>query len=621
MNRLTQETSPYLLQHADNPVEWHPWGEEALARARAEGKPLLVSIGYSACHWCHVMERESFADEATAAVMNELFVNVKVDREERPDVDAVYMDAVVALTGQGGWPLTVFLTPGGEPFYGGTYFPPEPRHGLPSFRQVLRAVAGAYSERPEDVAAQAEVLVDALRRSAETEPSREPLTEALLAEAEHNLLAQLDPRWGGFGHAPKFPPASVLEFLLRRGTLGPVQLTLDGMAAGGMHDLVGGGFHRYSVDGEWLVPHFEKMLYDNALLVPPYLHAWLETGEERYRAVAEGTLDYLLRELRLPDGGFASSQDADTDGVEGLTYTWTAEDGAPAELLEPFEHGRSILRGELDEATRTRLLEIRDGRPQPALDDKVIAAWNGLALAALAEGGRRLDRPDLLAAARELGELLTAEPLWRTLRDGRPKYPAYLDDYANVAHGLYELHVATGELRWLHEARRIALLAVELFGDPQRGGFFLTPADGEPLVARQKAFDDNPTPAGSSMLAFVLLRLARIWGDDELEREAVGALRLVRDLLPRAPAAFGWALCALDLHLSPPRELAIVGGPDTEVARAVLRGFDPNAVVAFGPADDVPLLEGKTLVEDRPAVYVCERFVCRAPVTDPVGLA
>jgi uncharacterized protein len=621
MNRLAQETSPYLLQHAGNPVDWLPWGEEALGRARAEGKPLLVSIGYSACHWCHVMERESFEDAATAADMNELFVNVKVDREERPDVDAVYMDAVVALTGQGGWPLTVFVTPDGKPFFGGTYFPPEPRHGLPSFRQVLRAVADAYRERPEDVAAQAEALVGALRRAAEAEPSREPLTEALLAEAERGLLAQLDPRWGGFGHAPKFPPAPVLEFLLRRGALDPVRLTLDGMAAGGMWDVVGGGFHRYSVDAQWLVPHFEKMLYDNALLVPAYLHAWLLTGEARYRAVAERTLEYMLRELRLPGGGFASAQDADTDGVEGLTYTWTAEEGAPAELLQPFEHGRSILRGELDEETRTRLLALRERRPQPALDDKVIASWNGLALAALAEGARRLASNKLLQAAVELGELLAADPLWRTLRDGQAKYPAFLDDYANVAHGLYELHVATGDLRWLHESRRLALAAVELFGDRERGGFFLTPADGEQLVARQKAFDDNPTPSGSSMLAFVLLRLARIWGDDELERTAVETLRLVRDLLPRAPQAFGWALCALDLHLAPSRELAIVGGPETEVARAALRGFDPHAVVAFGPAGDVPLLAGKTLVDGDPAVYVCERFACRAPVTEPEQLA
>ncbi len=619
-NRLAQETSPYLLQHAGNPVDWRPWGEEAFARARADGKPLLVSIGYSSCHWCHVMERESFDDQATAADMNEQFVCVKVDREERPDVDSVYMDAVVSLTGQGGWPLTVFLTPAGEPFFGGTYFPPEPRHGLPAFRQVLRAVADAYRERPQDVAAQAESLVGALRRSAETEPSREPLHEGLLAEAEETLLRQLDPRHGGFGYAPKFPPASALEFLLRRGSLDAVRLTLDGMAAGGMYDLVGGGFHRYSVDAEWLVPHFEKMLYDNALLVPPYLHAWLLTGEEHYREVAERTLDYMVGELRLPNGGFASAQDADTDGVEGLTYTWTEEDGVPAELLQPFEHGRSIIRGELDDETRARLLEIRKRRSQPFRDDKVIASWNGLALAALAEGARRLDRPDLLAAATELGGLLAADPLWRTLRDGRTKHPAYLDDYANVAHGLYELHVATGDLRWLRESRRLAQHAVERFGDPDRGGFFLSPADGERLIARQKSLEDTPLPSGNSMLAFVILRLARIWGDDELERQAVGALRLVRDYLDRAPSAFGWALCALDLHLSPRRELAIAGGSDTEVARAALAGFDPNAVVAFGPAVDVPLLDGKDLVGGAPAVYVCERFACRAPVTDPAAL-
>ena len=620
MNRLAQETSPYLLQHAENPVDWQPWGEDAFARARETGRPLLVSIGYSSCHWCHVMERESFDDEATAAVMNELFVSVKVDREERPDVDSVYMDAVVSLTGQGGWPLTVFLTPAGEPFFGGTYFPPEPRHGMPAFRQVLRAVADAYRERPEDVAAQAESLVGALRHSAEREPSREPLHEGLLAEAEEVLLRQLDPRWGGFGHAPKFPPASALEFLLRRGALDAVRVTLDGMAAGGMYDLVGGGFHRYSVDSEWLVPHFEKMLYDNALLVPPYLHAWLVTGEARYRDVAERTLEYMVRELRLESGGFASAQDADTDGVEGLTYTWTEEEGAPAELLQPFEHGRFVLRGELDDVTRARLLAIRERRPQPFRDDKVIASWNGLALAALAEGARHLASNTLLQAAVALGELLDAEPRWRTTRDGRAKFPAYLDDYANVAHGFYELHAATGDLRWLRASRRAADRAIGLFGDEERGGFFLSPAGGEQLVARQKSLEDNPIPSGNSMLAFVLLRLARIWGDEELERQAVGALRLVGDYLTRAPSAFGWALCALDVHLSPPRELAIAGRGDSPVARAALAGWDPNVVVAFGPADDIPLLAGKDLVDGKSAVYACERFACRAPVTDPAEL-
>ena len=633
MNALAQETSPYLLQHADNPVDWQPWGEGAFARARAEDRPLLVSIGYSSCHWCHVMERESFADEATAAVMNELFVSVKVDREERPDVDALYMEAVVALTGQGGWPLTVFLTPEGEPFFGGTYFPPEPRHGLPSFGQVLRAIADAYRGRREDVAAQAEALVAALRRSAEVQPSHEPLTAELLAEAERVLRGQLDPRWGGFGHAPKFPPASTLEFLLRRDDLDAVRLTLDGMAAGGMYDLVGGGFHRYSVDATWLVPHFEKMLYDNALLVPAYLHAWLLTGEEQYRAVVEQTLGYVLRELALEGGGLASAQDADTEGVEGLTFTWTADELAQAigpgreDLLQPFEHGRFVLRGALALEEREALLAARERRPQPFRDDKAIASWNGLLLAALAEAARRLERRDWLDAAVALAEFLLGPlssadgRLHRTWRAGEAKGNGYLDDYADVAHGLYELHVATGDLRWLREARRLAQLAVELFGDPEHGGFFLAPDGGEELVARQKSLDDNPTPSGNSMLAFVGLRLARIWGDDELEQRAVGALRLVRDLLPRAPSAFGWALCALDLHLSPPRELAIAGDPQAEVARAALRGFDPNAVVAFGPADDVPLLEGKDPVDGRAAVYVCERFACRAPVTDPAALA
>jgi len=629
MNRLAEATSPYLLQHAGNPVDWYEWGPEALERAGAEDKPVLLSIGYAACHWCHVMAHESFEDEETAALMNERFVNVKVDREERPDLDSLYMDAVVAMTGHGGWPMTVFLLPSGEPFLGGTYFPPEPRHGLPSFRQVLVAISDAYRERRGDVTQQAGALVEALRQSAAAQPSAEPLTESLLSEAVRGVERQFDPEWGGFGGAPKFPPASVLEFLLRMhvggnpAALAMVTTTLDGMAAGGMYDLLGGGFHRYSVDERWLVPHFEKMLYDNALLAPVYLHAWVVTGEERYREVAEETIDYMLRELRLPEGGFASAQDADTEGVEGLTFTWTADEGVPGELLEPFEHGRSILRGRLDEELKRRLFEVRERRPKPLRDDKAIAAWNGLALAALAEAGRRLDRPELVDAGRELAEFLlgslSAENgrLHRSWRAGRASNPGYLEDYADVANGLYELHVATGDLRWLREANRLARLAVELFADDERGGFFLSPADGEQLVARKKEFDDHPTPSGNSMLAFVLLRLGRVWGDDELERAAAGVFRLIRDAIPRAPSAFGHALSALDLYLSPPRELAVIGRPDDEIARAALGGFDPNAVVAFGPADDVPLLAGKDFVDGRPALYVCERFACQAPVTQP----
>ncbi len=627
MNRLSRETSPYLLQHADNPVNWYAWGEDAFARARKEDKPILLSIGYSACHWCHVMEHESFEDAATARVMNENFVCVKVDREERPDVDAVYMDAVVALTGHGGWPMTVFITPDGEPFYGGTYFPPESRHGLPGFRQVLQAVADAWNDRRDDVGRQAVSLVDELKRQSSVRPSREPLTSSLLAEAVRGMRSVFDPTWGGFGSAPKFPPASALEFLLRRDEREMTEKTLDAMCAGGMYDLLGGGFHRYSVDRQWLVPHFEKMLYDNALLVPTYLHGWLVHGKERYREVVEETSDYMLRELRLPEGGFASAQDADTDGVEGLTFTWTEDDPVPRELLQPFEHSRFVLRGELEAETRARLLELRERRPRPLRDDKVIASWNGLTLAALAESARRLERDDLLAAACELGDFLLGPlstedgGLYRTWRSGRAHTTGFLEDYADVANGLYELHIATGELLWLQESLRLARRAVELFADDEDGGFFHTPSDGEMLVHRKKQLDDNPTPSGNSMLAYILLRLARIYGDDELERLAVGVFRLVAPLVPRAPTAFGQLLCALDLHFSVPRELAIIGPPTADIARAALAGFDPNVVVAFGPGEGVPLLAGKDYVHGRPAAYACERFACRAPVTEVGDLA
>ncbi len=437
--------------------------------------------------------------------------------------------------------------------------------------------------------------------------------------------------YGGWGRAPKFPNAPALELALRHAddpdALELATKTLDAMAAGGMYDLLGGGFHRYSVDERWLVPHFEKMLYDNALLVPAYLHGWLVTGNARYREVVEETVGYLLRELLLEEGGFASAQDADTDGVEGLTFTWTEEEGVPPELLEPFEHGRSIIRGELDPELKRSLFERREERPKPLRDDKAIASWNGLTLAALAEAGRRLERPEWIEAARTLGAFLLGPlsgpdgRLRRSLRAGRTSGPGFLDDYANVAHGLLELHVATGELRWLEEADRLARLAVELFADEERGGFFLSPSDGETLVARTKELDDHPLPSGNSMLAHVLLRLGRIYGDDELERRAVSVFRLVRPALERAPAAFGWALCGLELWLAlPPRELAIVGGVDSEVARAALAPWQPNTVVAVGPAEGVPLLAGKGLVDGKPAVYACERFVCQAPVTDPAQL-
>jgi uncharacterized protein YyaL (SSP411 family) len=637
-NALARETSPYLLQHAENPVDWLPWGEDAFTRARAEDKPILLSVGYSACHWCHVMAHESFEDAGTAALMNELFVNVKVDREERPDVDALYMQAVVALAGHGGWPLTAFLTPEGKPFFGGTYFPPEPRHGLASFEQILRGIAEAYRDQRADVEVSAEELLRHVAQGSEQPPWDEPLDAEILENGAANLIHSFDTVNGGFGGAPKFPPASALELLLRMHlrddprALPRVEHTLDAMARGGMWDVVGGGFHRYSVDAEWLVPHFEKMLYDNALLALAYLHAHAVTGGERHRRVVELTLDYVLRELQLEGGGLASAQDADTDGVEGLTFTWTEEElraaGVPRpELLRPFEEGRSVLRGELSEEERARLLEVRATRAQPARDDKAIASWNGLALQALAEAGRRLERDDWLAAARAVAEFVlrdmsdTDGRLYRTWRNGQVRSAGFLDDYANIARGLLELHVATGELRWLGEARRLALLAVDLFADEERGGFYLAPAGAQQLVARTKELDDNPLPSGNAMLAEVLLRLARIYGEDALEERALGVLRLLGATLGRAPQAFAHALCVLDLHLAPPRELVLAGPAGSALARAALAGFEPNAVVAFTPgrddaaAQEVPLLAGKDLVDGAPALYVCERFACQAPVT------
>src|SRR5580765_8347432 len=530
-NRLAQETSPYLLQHADNPVDWYPWGEEALERAKAEDKPIFLSVGYSACHWCHVMERESFADAKTAGLMNESFVNVKVDREERPDVDALYMDAAVAINHSGGWPLSLFLMPDGRPFWAATYLPPVPRNGLRSFGDILQTVARAWEDRREDLTKTADSLTEYLRSNAAAEPIDAPVDEDLVKQAIESLTYSFDWQWGGWGRSPKFPASPALEFLMRREVPRMPERTLDAMAAGGMYDLLGGGFHRYSVDQRWLVPHFEKMLYDNAQLAVTYLHGWQVTGKARYRQVVEQTLGYMLRELLLDGGGFASSQDADTDGKEGLTFTWTRSDGIPDTMLHSFEGGRFILRGELDEATRAELFARREERPKPARDDKAVASWNGLALAALAECGRVLDRADWVEAAQALGEFLlgpmSAEGgrLHRTWRDGVAKGTGYLEDYADVAYGLLELHVATGDPRWLRQAHRLALLAVELFAD-EHGGFFQAPVDGEQLVARKKELDDHPTPSGNAMLAYVPPPLGRIWGDDALDRRAQSAIGL-----------------------------------------------------------------------------------------------
>ena len=627
MNRLAEETSPYLLQHAENPVDWYPWGEEAFARAREENKPIFLSVGYSACHWCHVMERESFAIPATAELMNEHFVNVKVDREERPDVDSVYMDAAVAINKSGGWPLNVFMTPEGKPFWAATYMPPVPRSGLRSFTDILNTVAGAWKDKPAELRKTGDSLTEHLARLTSQKPIDGPVDEELVRSAIESLTYGFDWEWGGWGTAPKFPPSPALELLFRREVPRMPEKTLDSMALGGMYDVVGGGFHRYSVDRRWLVPHFEKMLYDNAQLAVTYLHGWQVTAKSRYRTIVEQTLGYMLRELALEGGGFASAQDADTDGEEGLTFTWTRSEGVPDEMLNIFEGGRFIIRGELDEAKRSELFEQRERREKPARDDKAIASWNGLALAAFAECGRVLGRADWVEAARALGEFLLGPlsapdgRLHRTWRDGVAKGSGYLEDYADAANGLLELHAATGELRWLEEGNRLARLAIELFYDEENGGFFQTPAGGEELVVRRKDFDDHPAPSGNSMIAYVLLRLARIYGDDDLEAKAVSVFKLTLGGLQNAPTAFGWGLVAVDLYLAKRREIAIAGPPDSEVAKKALRRWDPHAVIAYGPAEGILLLEGKGLVDGKPAVYVCERFTCLTPVTDPRDLA
>ena len=657
VNRLASETSPYLLQHAANPVDWYPWGEEALARARELDRPILLSIGYSACHWCHVMEHESFEDPATAEVMNRHFVSIKVDREERPDLDAIYMQAVLALTGHGGWPMTVFLTPAGEPFYGGTYYPPEPRGGMPSFRNVLEGLAQAYRERRDDVQGQATQLAEALQQRPRPAGEDDGPSPGLLTDALLSLRGQFDERRGGFGGAPKFPPSCALWFLLRAyreldsaEALRMAEITLDRMAAGGIHDQLAGGFHRYAVDAIWLVPHFEKMLYDNALLARAYLDAYEATGAPRHAEVAASTLDYLVRELRLPHGGYASATDADTDGVEGSTFVWTPRDvrsllGDDAALVEAlyditdegnFEGATVLSRVlELDEASersgvpaerlpelRARMLEARRLRPQPGLDDKALASWNGMALAALAEGARVLERPDLREAAERCAEFLLGPlsrddgTLWRTHRNGRSSIPGFLDDHAQVAEGLWQLHRATLDPRWLTESRRIALLADARFADPDGPGWCDTAADGEQLVARPRTLDDAPTPSGASTLAGLLVRLARLDGDDALEARARNVVASAGAMPARAPQAFGNVLCVASSLLRDAVTVAIAGDPGDPDVRALgheavaLAG--PEAIVWIDPSQH-PLAEG-------PAAYVCQGRTCLPPVAGKEAL-
>jgi uncharacterized protein YyaL (SSP411 family) len=659
-NRLANETSPYLLQHAQNPVDWWPWGPDALARAKLLDKPIFLSIGYAACHWCHVMERESFEDEALARYLNDRFIPIKVDREERPEIDQIYMAAVQAMTGQGGWPMSLFLTPEGRPFYGGTYFPNEPRHGMPSFRQVLEGVDRAWREERSEVEAAGVRLVDGLvdrqRLPSGGEPSRE-----LLEAAQGALIQSFDQRNGSWGGAPKFPQPMTLEFLLRGLAAGDdrtaaiVRLTLDKMADGGIHDQLGGGFHRYATDAIWLVPHFEQMLYDNAQLARAYLHAWQQLGEERYREVAEGVLDYMARELMTSDGAFAASQDADTDGVEGATFTWTAaqirealgdDAGVFVAAYGVTDDGnwegtnilsRVTLRG--DPAAeghladlRRRLLDLRAKRPQPARDDKALAAWNGLAIAAFAEASRLPNGPRyrdiaVRAAQAVLAGLRTPDGrLKRSWKDSRATGDGVLEDYANLADGLLVLYGATFDERWFTAARELADAILAHFADPD-GGFFDTADDHERLVTRPKDVQDNAVPAGNSMAALVLLRLAALTGEGGYRTAAERAMRLVVGFVDRYPTGFANWLCAIDFALADVNEVAIVANPgDSQVDRLIapaVEGYRPNQVIAIGdPATSVvPLLGSRFAIGGKPTAYVCRNFACRQPVTEPEALA
>jgi uncharacterized protein YyaL (SSP411 family) len=692
-NRLINETSPYLQQHAHNPVDWYPWGQEALEKARREDKPILLSVGYSACHWCHVMERESFENEDIAALMNQHFVSIKVDREERPDIDNIYMQAVQALTQQGGWPMTVFLTPDGRPFYGGTYFPPDDRrYGqqvMPGFTRILLSMADAYKNRHEDVEEQATQVADYLKQRSSSplrgklgSPSGEIPLE-LLITASRALAAEFDPAHGGFGGAPKFPNTMSLELLLRvhlhrlageidaqaeRPELEMVETSLQHMANGGIYDQLGGGFHRYSVDARWLVPHFEKMLYDNALLSRIYLHTYLLTENPLYRRIVEETLDYVVREMTSPRGGFYSTQDADSEGEEGKFYLWTLPEIEAALLPDdaiPFMRyydvtsggnfeGKNILHVEQDaekvaddtyvsldvlqdslKRGREMLFKVREQRVKPGRDEKVLTSWNGLMLRSFAEAARYLSRPDYLQVAINNAEFLLSElrsdgRLLRTYKDGRAHLNGYLEDYTFLADGLLALYEASFNPRWFSEARSLMDEAIKLFADEQNGGFFDTGSDSEALVSRPKDIMDNATPAGNSVAADVLLRLNAFTGEEDYRRRAEDYLRPLADVMVQHPQAFGHALGALDFALSAVKEFAIIGDPRGADTRSLLEVINerylPNSVLACAAPDNseatraVPLLADRPLKDGKATAYVCQNFTCLAPVNTPEEL-
>ncbi|MBF8299263.1 MAG: hypothetical protein HW397_312 [Dehalococcoidia bacterium] len=675
-NRLAAETSPYLLQHKDNPVDWFPWGPEALQKAAAEEKPILVSIGYSACHWCHVMEHESFEDPETAVMMNSLFVNIKVDREERPDLDSIYMQAVQALTGRGGWPMTVFLSPDGRPFYGGTYFPPEDRMGMPAFKKVLTAVADAYKSRRGDVLQSADQIVAHMQNTlAGTGPV---VDEEGLRGAIRQIQSQFDSEHGGFGAAPKFPQPMTLDFLLRaaarfqdQSALNMVEYTLQSMVWGGIYDQLGGGFHRYSTDDHWLVPHFEKMLYDNALLGQVYLHAYQFTGAPMYGNIVQQVLDYVLREMTSPEGGFYSTQDADSEGEEGKFFVWTRQEIMDAlgeregkafcayfgVSEEGNFEGSNILHvpGDLPKVAEAagmteeevvavvevggaKLLGLRELRPHPGRDEKVLTAWNGMMLRTLAEAGTTLGRKDYLDAAVKNAQLLTsrltsAGRVLRSYKDGQAKLNGYLEDYAMLADGLLALYEATFDKQWLDAARSTTASMNALFWDEEGGIFYDTASDHEALVVRPRDVYDNASPSGGSMATRVLLSMAILTGEQEYRRKALLNLQSVSEFLPRHPMGFGNWLSAADFATSTPHEIAIVGArgdAKTQQLRAVVFGeYLPNkVVVGWDPSSqgaeyvgDIPLMQGRGLVDGAPAAYVCKNYTCELPAKDAATLA
>jgi uncharacterized protein YyaL (SSP411 family) len=674
-NRLAQETSPYLLQHKDNPVDWYPWGEEALERARQEDRPILLSVGYSACHWCHVMERESFEDESTAELMNRHFVNIKVDREERPDIDSIYMSAVQAMTRHGGWPMTVFMTPDGAPFYGGTYFPPVPSRGMPSFKQLLTSLAEAYENRRDEVLESAGTVRDYLREATSVSIPKSEVSAGLLTHAATSLVGQVDNRFGGFGGAPKFPQAMNLEVLLRHhkrtgdmAALSGLELTFRQMANGGIYDQLGGGFARYSVDAYWLVPHFEKMLYDNALLARLYLEAYQATGDAFYRRIAEETLDYVVRDMTDPEGGFYSAEDADSEGEEGKFYVWTPEEiedalkSDEAKLAMRFWdvteggnfEGKNILNvprplevvatefGVTPEELwqrivdiREKLLAVREERVRPGRDEKVLAAWNGLMLRAFAFAARVTGREDYRRIATQnasflLEKLKVDGRLRRSYKDGRARFNGYLEDYACVADGLVELYEATFETRWLVETASLADDILALFWDDEKGVFYDTAADHEELVTRPRDVYDSASPSGNSVAVDVLLRLSVLLDREDYREKAEAVLEDMSGGMAQVPGGFGRLLSALDFHLSTPYEVALIwalDAPDVrDLTKAVYSDYLPNKVVAGRAESDeeaariVPLLAERPTRDGEPTAYVCVNRACQMPTTDPEEL-